>query len=90
MHRRAYGSMTVALDDTVEAKLLAETTIPDPAELVMTAVKPRTLESSPALTRATPIRLRMTFMLQPFRHLPACEQTLTLPPGAADIAILKV
>jgi hypothetical protein len=70
--------MTVAFGDTADAKPLARMTVPDAAELVMTAVKPRPLETSPAVIRATPIRLRMTFMTQPFRHLPACEQTLAL------------
>jgi hypothetical protein len=73
-----YGSITVALDDTDEAEAPARMTMPEVAELVMTAVKPSMPESNPAPTRAKPIRLRMTFMLQPFRHLPACEQTLTL------------
>ncbi len=45
--------------------------MPDPVEVVMMVVKPRTLESSPRLARTTPIRARMTFMAQPFRHLPS-------------------
>jgi len=62
--------MTVAVGDTIADELLARTTMPDPVEVVMMAVKPRTLESSPRLARTTPIRARMTFIAQPFRHLP--------------------
>jgi hypothetical protein len=63
--------------------------MPDPVEVVMMAVKPRTLESSPRLATTTPIRARMTFIAQPFRHLPLREPTSRILQVAADIASLK-
>jgi hypothetical protein len=84
--RRAYlpyGSMSVALGLGVTDCELAEpatTTAAGAAELAAITVKPKALASSPKLATATPARVRMTFIVQPFRLLPMREPRTHVPP----------
>jgi hypothetical protein len=74
-HRLYFGthlpaSMSVAFGQVVvtDAELAAATAVTGPDERAATAVKPRLLRSTAELARATTTRVRMTFMIQPFRR----------------------
>lgn len=75
--------MSVALGLGVtdcELAELATATAAGAAELAATTVKPTVPASSPKLATATPARVRMTFIVQPFRLLPMRESKTHVPP----------
>src|SRR5271165_3965453 len=72
-HRHAPASMTVAAGHIADDEPAAMLTVGAAAAPAATAVKPKALASSPQLATATPTRVRMTFIGQPFRRVLAHE-----------------
>jgi hypothetical protein len=66
--------MSVAFEQICEEAVLAVTpTAVGTAELAATTVKAKPPASRPQLATAAPTRVRMTFIVQPFRLSPARE-----------------
>jgi hypothetical protein len=63
--------------------------VPWLAELSTRTVKPKTLDRTAALASATTMRVRTTFMTQPFPALAGHEPSLTLLSVAAVKSILE-